>query len=148
MVDKLSTLIFLLQQLVQLLAQGPTAPIVPLPVNLNVQHSVLDKVPIITRVEPKSGPAETAVTIYGEGFSRERNVIYTGLGQVTVSSPDGKKLSFTLPKSSLFSDEWRANTADYRREHYSNQSINFPLGFYVKNEYGTTIKPGLFSLTI
>lgn len=155
MVDKLGTLVFLLQQLVQLLAQangGPpltsVIPVISTPEPVVVVEAPIIVTPRITKVEPKSGGAGTKVTLYGEGFSKERNTIYTGVGQVTAKSSDGKKLTFTLPRSAVFSDKWLTATANYRQEHYGARPITFPLGFYVKNEFGTSQTAGLFSLLI
>ena len=155
MVDKLGTLVFLLQQLVQLLTQahgGPVIPSVSPTISASAPTVVIEQpiviIPKITKVEPKEGGAGTRVTLSGEGFAKERNIIYTGLGQVTASSPDGKKLTFTLPPSALFSDQWLTATAAYRQEHYGSGPINFPLGFYVKNEFGTSRVAGLFTFEI
>lgn len=156
LIKKISLLILLLQQLVTQLGQAPppvSSP-VPTPAPTNVQHSVLDKpapiiipiIPTINKIEPTKGGVGTRVTITGEGFTPKGNIIYTGAGQLVVASPDGKTLSFTLPRPPFLTDKWLSNTADYRRKYYPE--INFPLGFYVKNQNGVTAEPGLFSLII
>ncbi|MFH1170335.1 MAG: IPT/TIG domain-containing protein [Candidatus Vogelbacteria bacterium] len=143
LIKKLSLLILLLQQLVTQLGQAPPpvsllAPIPP-PV-------IVATIPTITKVEPTEGGAGTRITITGVGFTPKGNIVYTGVGQLVVASPDGKTLSFTLPRPPFLTDKWLSNTADYRRKYYPE--INFPLGFYVKNQNGITAKPGLFSLII
>ena len=145
LLQKLLLLTLLLQQLVTARPNQINPPV--------VQHSVLDKIvkpvpPSIAKVEPIKGVAGTRVTIYGAGFSRDSNVIYTGAGEVAAASSDGETLSFTLPRPPFLTDQWLANTAVYRREHYGPEPISFPLGFYVKNEFGVTATPGLFSLLI
>ena len=155
MVDKLGTLVFLLQQLVQLLAQAQGgSAITTLPPTISaptptvvIEQPIVIK-PKITKVSPTEGGAGTRVTLTGEGFSKISNTIYTGMGQVTAKSPDGKKLTFTLPRSALFSEKWLTETASYRLEHYGSRPITFPLGFYVKNEHGTSASAGLFTLEI
>ena len=142
-VQKLSLLVLLLQQLVTQLGQTPP-PVSP---SVSILSSVIVvTIPTITKVEPTEGSVGTWITIIGGGFTPKDNIVYTGTGQVVVVSPDGKTLSFALPRPSFLTDKWLLNTTDYRRKYYPE--INFPLGFYVKNQNGITAEPGLFSLII
>ncbi|HEY4476733.1 MAG TPA: IPT/TIG domain-containing protein [Candidatus Paceibacterota bacterium] len=159
LVQKLSLLVLLLQQLVTQLGQaqpmtsdlGRQASNGSLASNEQVSVPVpkppKPEAPVITRVEPAAGGVETRVTLYGFGFDRERNIVYTGAGEVVASSPDGKTLSFVLPRPPFLTNDWLTATAAYRRERYGETPIKFPLGFYVKNSNGLTEKPALFSLT-
>ena len=156
LIQKLSLLVLLLQQLVTQMGQAspPVLSPVPIPAPINVEHSVFNKpppvivpiVPTITKIEPTKGEVGTRITITGDGFTPKGNIIYTGAGQLVVASPDGKTLSFTLPRPPFLTDKWLSNTADYRRKYYPE--IDFPLGFYIKNQNGVTADPGLFSLII
>ncbi len=154
LIQKLSLLVLLLQQLVVQLGQQNAQPIiftekprVTAPISAPVATPRIEA-PVITKVEPDKGSAGTAVTILGSGFNRDSNIVYTGAGAITVPSPDGKTLSFILPRPPFLTDQWLSNTANYRRKRYGNEPISFPLGFYVKNVHGVTAKPGLFSLLI
>ncbi|MEK7622175.1 MAG: IPT/TIG domain-containing protein [Patescibacteria group bacterium] len=158
MIEKLSLIVLLLQQLAAQLAQPTVVPATPLVVQssppvmearLTARPAQLPSLrPVIDKVEPTKGRVGTRVTITGAGFDRERNVVYTGAGEVVVPSRDGKTLSFTPPRPPFLSEKWLSATADYRQKHHRDSPIRFPLGFYVKNKNGVTVKPGLFSLTI
>ncbi len=143
LIEKLSLLILLLQQLATQLGQAPPSVSSPAPISPPV---IVVTIPTITKIEPTEGGVGTRVTITGGGFTPKGNIVYTGAGQLVVASPDGKTLSFTLPRPPFLTDKWLLNTTDYRRKYYPE--INFPLGFYVKNQNGITAEPGLFSLII
>ncbi len=154
LIQKLSLLVLLLQQLVVQLGQQNAQPI---NFDLGRRASIgsaasnqlsapKNEAPVITKVEPDKGAVGTIVKIAGSGFEREGNLVYTGAGAIVVASPDGQTLSFTLPAPPFLTSKYLANTASYRQKYYDGQII-FPLGFYVKNSHGVTANPGLFSLT-
>lgn len=152
LIQKLSLLVLLLQQLVVQLSQQSAVlppPVATKPIAADPAPVETPKLetPAIIKVEPVKGGVGTRVTISGSGFDRNSNIVYTGIGTIVVPSPDGETLSFILPRPPFLTDKWLSSTADYRRENYGG-AINFPLGFYVKNKNGVTAEPGLFSLVM
>ena len=95
--------------------------------------------PKITRVAPARGPWGSTVTLEGEGFAREGNIVMTSYGAIkNVPSPDGTRLSFRFaPYEEVPALAARIRAGDY--------PLTLPAYFIVFNARGMSNQVGTFS---
>lgn len=108
--------------------------------------SEVSLIPQIISVSPTSGPIGTKVTIKGLNFSQTGNILSTGYTQLSLNSPDGQTLTFTLTRPPSMPVGFEAQSREYWQQNGLKPGLL--LGFYVRNANGATAKPGLFFLTL
>ncbi len=96
--------------------------------------------PQIDKITPTQGEPGTLVTLHGRGFSTTGpNVIYTGYGQVEVTSRNGTTLSFVFDPPYLPNNLAMIKTVDFPDLFFY---------FYVRNQQGQTLTPAKFNLNL
>lgn len=92
----------------------------------------VDKMPVITQVNPARGGLGTTITITGSGFAlTPTNTIYTGYSKIpNTASVDGKTLSFTIPSY--------MSQFDFSQTDFSglDGEATLPFGIAVENTNG------------
>jgi len=85
--------------------------------------------PVIESMAPAQGARGSVVTLTGSGFATTENTIRAG-GMVleNISSPDGRTLSFLIPKDTLAATTTSA----------SSKVVSVPIWLYVVNENGVS----------
>ena len=92
--------------------------------------------PVITGISPTHGPIGTPVRLTGRGFTPSGNIVYTGYGHFSLSSPDGQTLSFTI-NPPIPTQLASLKMPDFPRLIYR---------IYVKNSNGLANPPASFHL--
>jgi peptidoglycan hydrolase-like protein with peptidoglycan-binding domain len=94
------------------------------------------KKPLITAISPTKAPAGTIITITGEGFLPTGNTVYTGYDRQTVTSSDGKTITF------IFNPPFASGVQTGGHLQFSG----IPFHFYVGNTNGTSGESPEFNL--
>ncbi|MGM0628921.1 MAG: IPT/TIG domain-containing protein [Patescibacteria group bacterium] len=110
--------------------------------NESVFFAVVDEgatPPRIDSVTPSEAETGTEVTVYGENFDEEWNMVRTSVNTVEgVPSPDGKSLSFKVETSFDEPDV----------DHVEGPGFQLDVYFYIVNENGISKEPGKFILNL
>ena len=91
--------------------------------------------PQISRISPRSAEVGDTVTIYGSDFTKRENTVHFGNGGETgLSSSDGKKIKFTIPR---YINPCDVNETSYCST-YSQRVKDGRYPVYVSNDNGRT----------
>jgi len=106
--------------------------------------SLLTKEVKLSRISPDSGGPNPTITLYGSGFSKTKNTIYTTFDTYSnIPSPDGETITLTLLSDifpSVFGDKTMRSIAIHNGEtkNLAPESLSFPIPVFVANEFGTS----------
>ncbi len=93
--------------------------------------------PVITRISPAEGAMGTRITLHGENFAPQGNIVYTTYGMIpNVSSLDGRTLTFVFDPFPTTPELAVAGGSTQRAE----------IKIQVANENGMTRQPALFNV--
>ncbi|MGM0482661.1 MAG: IPT/TIG domain-containing protein [Patescibacteria group bacterium] len=110
--------------------------------NESVFFAVVDEgvtPPTVDSVSPSEIETGTEVTVHGEGFDKDWNMVRTSVNTVEgVPSPDGKSLSFKVETSFDEPDV----------DHIEGPGFQLDVYFYIVNENGISKEPGKFILNL